>query len=99
MAKKRTLIREARRNKYATEAQEKKIASLRKKHPHMSVIPHRKNDGNRFHALVSLAGRGGFWISPAGRMKAAEPPNPQCYGSVANCVNLGYCPKNPACND
>lgn len=99
MAKKRTKIREALRNKYATEPQEKKIASLKKKYPYMFVVPHRKTDKYKFHALISLEKRGGFWISPAGRMSAAKPPNPQYFGNIANCVNAGYCTRSIACNE
>lgn len=99
MAGKRTKIREALRNKYATKAQEKKLAALKKKHPHMFVVPHRKSDKYKLYTLVSLESRGGFWISPSGRMSPAQPPNPQCFGNIANCVNAGYCTRAVACNE
>ncbi len=97
--KNRTQIHQAKRNKYANKAQQKKILGLRKKYPNLRIVPHRQAGKYRFHALISLENRGGFWLSPSGRLSAAKPPNPQCFGNVADCVNNGYCTRSISCNE
>ncbi len=97
----RTLIHQAKRNKYANPAQEEKLAKLKKKYPNLKVVPHRETGRYRFHVLIELERRGGYRISPIGRLWRAKPPNPQCMGSptMADCVNNGYCTRSLACND
>lgn len=97
----RTVIREALTRKYANKVQELKIVRLRKKHPNLFVLPHRKGGKYQFHVLVNLGNKGAFWMSPKGRITSAEAPNQTCFGNptVAHCINYGYCTRSLACNE